>query len=165
MDKAKLAKLLGLAEDASEEEIERAIDRLAEERARADLEESDSPEEADAPSATPADLAALAAQVETDAKAAMVAQAVAQGKAVTLAESVLAKMTREETAAYLSALPETLPVASVLPRSNREAPAGVSIGARQAACVAEVRRAHPSWRYEDAWDEAERLHPELFKQH
>jgi hypothetical protein len=104
-------------------------------------------------------LAALAAQVETDAKAAMVAQAIAQGKAVTLAQSVLDKMDRGEVASYLSALPRTLPVASALPRSNREAPAATPRAAGLALVDAKRRTGLP---FERAWRAARAERPDLF---
>lgn len=114
--------------------------------------------------------ARLAAEAaEKDAareRAHLVQMAVAAGKAVTLPEAVLSRMTPDETRAYLATLPGKLPTGSAVRAAGPERPAAAPGQEREDArslLVAQVRRDHPDFDFNRAWTEARRVRPDLFR--
>ncbi|MBP1589446.1 MAG: hypothetical protein ILO10_04535, partial [Kiritimatiellae bacterium] len=115
--------------------------------------------------------ARLAAEAaEKDAareRAHLVQMAVAAGKAVTLPEAVLSRMTPDETRAYLATLPAKLPTGSAVRAAGPERPAFAAPGQERedarSLLVAQVRRDHPDFDFNRAWTEARRARPDLFR--
>lgn len=112
-------------------------------------------------------LAAEAAKKEeARERAHLVQMAVAAGKAVTLPEAVLARMTPQETKEYLATLPSRLPTGSAVRAAGPERPDSAATGKEReetrALLVAQVRRENPGFDFNRAWTEARRRRPELF---
>lgn len=104
---------------------------------------------------------------ESRERAHLVQMAVAAGKAVTLPEAVLSRMTPDETRAYLATLPAKLPTGSAVRAAGPERPAFAAPGQERedarALLVAQVRRDHPDFDFNRAWTEARRRRPDLFR--
>ena len=109
----------------------------------------------------------LAAEKEAARERAhLVQMAVAAGRAVTLPESVLSRMTPDETRAYLATLPARMPTGSVVRAAGPErpdAPPGQEREHARTLLVADIRRSHPAYDFNRAWTEARRLRPDLFR--
>lgn len=105
--------------------------------------------------------AANADQLAALEKRTLVRFAVLEGKAVTLPESVLEKMTVKETVEHLAALrPGTLPVQSVIPRG---AGGGSAASPNQMTGMALVAKYQgQGMDFERAWRTARAEHPEMF---
>ncbi len=105
--------------------------------------------------------AANADQLAALEKRTLVRFAVLEGKAVTLPESVLEKMSVKETVEHLAALrPGTLPVQSVIPRGAGGGTAAAPNGTSRAELVAKYQA--KGMDFERAWNTARGERPDLF---
>ena len=112
---------------------------------------------------TEAQLAALTAGMDAAEKNQMIQMAVLQGKAVTLSDEALAKLSAKEVADHISALKVTLPVSRVTPTGDATDEAQTSnLAAKQMAAVEECRKS-TGLSFLRAWDVCAREKPELFR--
>ena len=119
-----LAGLLGLAETATDDEIAAAAE--AAKAAKQEKKEGEAGKRDEAVEALSARVAELEKTRESDAKERTLLCARIEGKVVALSTDVLGKMTAEELAEHVKALPATVPLNAVTPSNEPPEKRGLS---------------------------------------
>ena len=137
MNKEELIKLLGLGEDATDEDIltaikagAQAIDEIAKMRAEADADKADADNAAlsaavkaavaEAVKPIEEKVAALSASAVEHEKADLVAAAAREGKVIALGADALEKITVEDIKATIAKTPVTVPLSAKTPANMKE---------------------------------------------
>lgn len=151
------------AEETMEQKVNAFTEALAalKEQFAGLLEKFGKLEEAKAADESGQQISALAAKLEAGRKEHMLQLAVLQGKAVTLAEETLGKMSVEELAQHLSTLQATVPVVSLTPTEDPGA-AAPDKAAAQNRLMDEIRKETGITDFQKLWNAARTRKPELF---